>query len=83
MSHGSISPPSRLCSPSRDTAIIARYTASVADCDSTVNPRDNGVIFGVDGRFDVHYFFVTDCEVLISSRLNTAFRDGGLSNVTA
>ena len=82
MSHGSNPPPSRPQSPNRDTAIIARYTASVAPRDSAVNARDSGVIPGIAGRFSTHYFSVTDCEILISSRQNMECRDGRLPNVT-
>ena len=83
MSHGSNPPPSRPHSQKLDRAPITATGSIAADRDSGGNARDIRVIPGMQSGFPGRHFFAINRGFLISSRRDTAFRDGGLTNVTA
>ncbi len=83
MSHGSISPPSRLCSPSRDRAPALARAASVPNHGFARQNRYSGVNNRVAGRLQDRNFSARNPGFVMFSRRDMAFRDGGLTNVAA
>ena len=83
MSHGSNPPPSRCQSLKRDSAPAPRNNASATPRYAIVKDRESVVNPGMSGGLQAGNLFAATPDNLIFSRRDTAFRDGGLTNVTA